>query len=108
MDDTREFLKAVVAWDIEGYTAICWQKPGGKWCTKFCATLDEAVAFIDKLKSLECNIYFSLARFEVAGERTRENALALQSIFVDVDVEAGKPEKYESLDKALEALLSFC
>jgi len=106
--DTKGFLEAVVAWDVEGYTAICWQSERDGWRTRFVRTIDEALKLIDYLKNLKCNVYFSLARFGAAGERTRENAIAFRSIFTDMDVGPGDPKKYETVNDALNALFAFC
>ena len=108
MDTTRGFLEAVIAWDVEGFSAICWQRADLGWKTKWVSTIDDALNFIDYLKPLKCNIYFSLARFEVAGARTRDNALAFRSIPFDVDVKAGDPEKYGTVNEASKAVHCFC
>jgi len=108
--DTREFLEKVIAWNVPGYTAICWQKAGTSWKTKFCATLDGALAFLDNLKSLQCNIYFSIARFETEdGGRTRDNALAFRAIPFDLDVGPGEDDrKYNNVDQAWREVCCFC
>src|SRR5215475_4183755 len=107
--DTRGFLESVVAWDVGGYCAICWQGPGQKWRQRFCSSVEEALKTVDSLKTLNVNIYFSLAMFcEVESGRTRENALALRAIPLDVDVEAGNPAKYGSVNQACTEVLRFC
>jgi len=108
--DTRGFLEKVIAWDVDGYTAICWQKAQSPWNTRFVKTLDEAMAFLDKLKTTHSNIYFSIARFEtVEGKRTRDNALAFRAIPFDLDVGPGDDDrKYHSINEAWTAMFRFC
>jgi len=108
--DTRGFLEKVVAWDCLGSIAICWQQPGGSWRTIWCSTIDSVLTAVDNLKSGKCNIYFSLAKFDIENDnkRTAENAVALRSIFFDMDVEAGNPKKYDTIRQAVDAVFCFC
>ena len=107
--DARKFLTSVVPWDTEGYITIHWRRPGNpKWPGRSCRTLDDALKIVDEILQSEANadIFFCCSsQKENSGKRSRANALALQSVWMDIDV---KPGAYDSVEEAVTHLLNFC
>ena len=107
--DAREFLASVVPWDSGGYVTVHWRRPGNdKWPGRSCQTLDDALKVVDEILESEAaaDIFFCLStQREDSGKRSRANALALQSVWMDIDI---KPDGYGTLAEALSALLQFC
>ena len=55
------------------------------------------------------NIYFCLSRQKLnRGHRDRKNALALQALWFDIDVDPKNPKKYRTISEAIAALFRFC
>jgi uncharacterized protein DUF5906 len=110
--DTRSFLCGVIPWPTngeEGFINVHWHKPGMPFQGTSVRTVDELLSAVERLKSNQQNLYFCLSRqARGAGHRSKETALAIQSLFFDVDVEPGNPKKYGSTAHAIASVLRFC
>lgn len=109
MDQTRAFLSRVLPWDGAGYNVVAWHRPGKPFRGRSVTTVNEMVESSQTLlNTTKSNLYYCLSRQSVnGGTRTQENALALKSIFCELDVEAGNPKRYETIEAALSALSAF-
>jgi Domain of unknown function (DUF927) len=108
--NVREFLASVVAWGSGGYVTVHWQRPDRKWPGRSCRTLDGMLKVVaDVLTTNDSNIFFCLSTQRInSGKRSRENAVALRSVFADIDIDPNNPEKYATLAEAIASLLHFC
>src|SRR6266550_4164546 len=107
--DTRRFLSRVLPWEGPGYNVVAWHLPGKPFRSKSVTTIDEMLeSSQDLLDTTYANIYFCTSRQELnRGTRTKENALALKSIFCELDVEKGNPKRYETIEDALSHFSEF-
>jgi hypothetical protein len=125
LENARDFFSRVLPWDGEGFVNIHWKsarvgKNGKPFWNGLPATdLHGALRAVDyALRHDDArDIYVCMSRqkeksqragrsgrpFDIA-ERSQENALALRSLFIDVDV---KPGAYESTKAALLAFKAF-
>jgi hypothetical protein len=80
-------------------------------------TLDEVYGKAAELMTSRYDVYFALATFNGANERTKENVKLLQSFWLDIDCgekkaevdpKTGKPDGYIDQAAAIAALHSFC
>jgi Domain of unknown function (DUF927) len=108
--DIRKFLASVVAWGSGGYVTVHWQRPDRKWPGRSCRSIDEMLRVVaDVLTTEDSNIFFCLSTQRInSGKRSRENALALRSLFVDIDIDSDDPTKYATVAEAIASLLHFC
>ena len=109
--DTRGFLAAVVPWDSGGYVTVNWQRPDGIWPGRSCQSVEAALRIIDDIKRGPNNVFFCLSTQRVnSGKRSRANAMALRSLFMDIDIDPNDDtgKKYKSLEEAVAQLLYFC
>jgi Domain of unknown function (DUF927) len=109
--DTRRFLATVVAWESGGYVTVHWCRQGHKnWFGRSHLTLDDVFTTVADLESIaDANIYFCLStQTENQGSRSRKNAKALRSLWMDFDVDPDDPKKYPTVAAAFEALINFC
>jgi len=131
-DSAKEFFARVVPWPVEdqgrytGYINVHWSFPGrgGKkfWAGRAFQTKDKFFSFIDWLSGLkdsEHDIYFCLSlQKEMVFEKGKQkavrlaaNALALKSIWLDLDVKTPGVHKdkleYYTIEGALGALTAF-
>jgi hypothetical protein len=100
--NTLEFLTAVLP-------------PTGTYClaelsTKkkehvFATDLQDFLPHIERFNEAKLNVFFALASFTEAGSRKAENALAMRSLFLDIDCGEGKA--YPTQKAAVEALDAF-
>jgi hypothetical protein len=123
LDDARSFLARVVPWG-DGYVNLHWRfqgegydRPG--WGGRATRTLDEALGSLrfqlNKPTTLDIYVCMSAQREAIIREhgnrhwaaalRSGPNAVALRSLFVDVDVKEGG---YPSTREALSAVHVFC
>jgi hypothetical protein len=123
LDDARSFLARVVPWG-DGYVNLHWRfqgagydRPG--WGGRATHTLDEALGSLrfqlNKPTTLDIYVCMSSQREAIIREhgnrhwaaalRSSPNAVALRSLFVDVDVKEGG---YPSTREALSAVHVFC
>ncbi len=105
--DTKSFLESVLA-ENGRYciTALRADRRAGME-HYFFDDLDAAVAKAASLDESERNVYFALATFS-EFQRAAANAVALRSVFIDLDVSDGDARKYPSQAEALQALRTFC
>jgi AAA domain len=107
----REFLASVVPSDCGGFLTIHWQYPEKDgFPGRSFQTIDAALQWVAELQTgPHANIYFCLSRQRLnSGQRSRKNAMALQCVWADVDVDPDDPRKYPSLPEAIAALLRCC
>jgi hypothetical protein len=123
LDDARSFLARVVPWG-DGYVNLHWRfqgegydRPG--WGGRATRTLDEALGSLrfqlNKPTTLDIYVCMSAQREAIIREhgnrhwaaalRSGPNAVALRSLFIDVDVKEGG---YPSTREALSAVHVFC
>lgn len=69
----------------------------------FVETIDEALAAANKLAADKKDAYFGLANFRTPDNRTAENAKAVKSLFMDLDIGESKNGKAKYSDKKLAA-----
>jgi hypothetical protein len=124
LDDAQKFLSRVVPWDGESFVNLHWRfkgegydRPG--WGGRATRSIGEALGSlrhqVRKPTTLDIYICMSsqrLARVEKhngrewnAAMRIGPNAVALKSLYADLDVKEGA---YASTREALGALYSFC
>jgi hypothetical protein len=104
----KEFLQLVVPWGGAGYFSVHWQHPekDGFHGRSF-QNIDAALQLITQLKAgAPANIYFCLSRHN--GKRSRANALALQAVWMDIDVDPADDKKYSTVAEAIVSLFWFC
>src|SRR3954469_17513230 len=102
----RDFLANVVPWHSGGYITIHWQRPGiKKFDGRSFQTIDAALQFVANLQAgPPANIYFCTSSQKLNnGHRDRENAIALQVIPADIDVDPDDDKKYNTLPEAIAA-----
>ena len=108
----RDFLASVVPWNYQGgYITIHWQYPGKKgFPGRSFKTIDAALQWVTELQTgPHANIYFCTSSQKLNnGHRDRENAIALQVVPVDIDVDPDDNKKYSNLPEAIAALLRCC
>lgn len=107
--DTKDFLTAVIPW-TEGYATIHWHRPGGKFLGRSCLAVEDAIRIVNECKKKgQFDIYFCLSRQKMkTGHRSRDNATALQSVWLDVDIAPDDPNKYSTPAEAIASVLFFC
>src|SRR4051794_35214808 len=124
LDDAQRFLARVVPWDGESFVNLHWRFKGEgydrpAWGGRATRSIGEALGSVGfqrrKLSTLDIYICMSsqrLARVEKhngrewnAAMRVGSNAVALKSLYVDLDVKEGA---YATTREALAALYSFC
>lgn len=100
----------------EGWFVVVGIK-GGVVKQVFCeerAEVDEVVASLVKKEN---DVYFGVAKFATSANRTKNNVLSLQSLWLDIDCgpdkaifngKTGLPKGYEDQDTAAAALRDFC
>jgi hypothetical protein len=124
LDDAQKFLSRVVPWDGESFVNLHWRfqgegydRPG--WGGRATRSIGEALGSVgfQRRKPSILDIYVCmssqrLARVEKhngrewnAAMRIGSNAVALKSLYADLDVKEGA---YTSTREALGALYSFC
>lgn len=107
--DQKKFLASVVSWDTGGYVNITWQRLG-RWSSRFCQTVDDALRLANELATGPNNVFFCLSTQSIThGFRKGIYALMLGAVWVDMDVKPDKPEThYVSVEEAIVDLLLFC
>jgi Domain of unknown function (DUF927) len=131
-EEAREYLARVVPWPQGGeeayinihYTLHNNKYPRPVWRGSPCRTVSEAVnaiayaqrqpdvrdiyACMSSQSKVELKTSSKTGKAFNAAARSQENAVALKSIFIDIDVRPGQPDKgYETLEDATAALGSF-
>ena len=108
--DAREFLASVLPWDNDGYATVHWHRKGDDFLGRSCQSIDDAMKVVAALMATtQSNIYFCLSRQRLnAGKRSRVNALAVQALWFDIDVDPKDSNKYSTLAEAIAAVLRFC
>jgi Domain of unknown function (DUF927) len=109
--DVRRFLTSVLAWDSGGYVTVHWyRKDHQRWFGRSHRTIDDVLVTVADIETQgDFDVYFCLStQCENRGSRSRKNARALRSVFIDLDVDPNDPKKYPSVKDALEALIKFC
>jgi hypothetical protein len=103
--DTLGFLRDVLA-DTGFYCVVGLKKNSEERVQKFYPTLDAAVDVAKQLQGNGFDAYYALATFTDGTSRKVTNALAMKSLFLDLDCGAGKP--YPTQASALQGLKTFC
>lgn len=121
--NAQEFLEMLLPTSGWIFTAT---QAGKAWINTSHKNIASAVAHVNRLTFENKQAYFALATYEldkvwdaswkddtgaVVGKwrtRTQANAQSIRSFFLDLDVEAGNPDKFPSKESALEALADFC
>jgi len=84
---------------------------------KFAETREGAQALIEEFDAQKRNVFFAVSKFVSADNRTKDNALAVKSFWLDIDCgelkavinpSTQRPFGYIDQKAGLEALLSFC
>ena len=84
---------------------------------KFAETREEAQVLIEEFDGQKRNVFFAVSKFASADNRTKDNALAVKALWLDIDCGESKaainpstkrPFGYIDQKAGLEALLSFC
>src|SRR5262249_38641 len=127
LSQAGEYLARVVPWPAEnepGYVNLHWTVPGHNEEQRFCRgravrTLEEAEKalkwalgkpdtldiYVCMSLQSECEEITTKTGYKIKGaKRNQENALALKSLFLDVDV---KDKGYRSEKEAVAALIAF-
>jgi hypothetical protein len=102
----KEFLQLVVPWDCGGYFSVHWQRPGMKGFPGHSFQTIDAALITDLQAGPHANIYFCLSRHN--GRRDRDNAIALQAVWMDIDVDPADDKKYSTVAEAIVSLFWFC
>lgn len=103
--DTLGFLRNVLA-DTGFYCVVGLKKNSEERVQKFYPTLDAAVDVAKQLQGNGFDAYYALATFTDGTSRRVANALAMKSLFLDLDCGVGKP--YPTQASALQGLKTFC
>ena len=74
--------------------------------SRFAESLDELMEKIEQLKGWNTNVYVTPHTFD-GYSRTSEDSIFCRSMYIDLDVGVGNPNKYESQEAAIEALGNF-
>ena len=124
LDDITRFFGHVAPWptDDEGYINVHWTQVAARserpfWRGKPTNSVSEAVALVERLLRLSRvrDVYFCLSRQraykldqfgKVVAHRSKDNAIALKSIWLDIDVK-DPPKGYATAGEAAAALKSF-
>lgn len=114
--NTTEFLGLLVPHD--GYTFTATPATGLGWINTPHTSVGSMVVATDQLEAEKRNAYFALASFnkekvwdgvaEKWRSRVQSNAKSLKALWLDLDVEAGNPKKFDSKRDALHELQGFC
>ena len=132
-DDARTYLYRVLPWAPIGDPNACinihwtFQRPGFErpaWSGQACFSINECINVLQYAQRMQDtkDIYVALASMREFEEkvskngrhwrraiRNQENAVELRSLFIDVDVKPGNPEKgYANFNDAARALHKFC
>ena len=109
MDTTRWFLQAVVPWDGHHVT-IHWHRKGSKGLPgRSCQTIEDALQAVIDMNVDGVDVYFCLSTQRLnSGKRSRDNAVAVSSAWMDLDVDPDDDSKYGSVEEAIAALYNFC
>jgi len=84
---------------------------------KLVATREEVDQYADLYMSQKRNVFFGVARYETAANRTKENVKSLKAFWLDIDCgeakaeinpETGRPDGYINQAAGLQALKAFC
>ncbi len=114
---TIEFLKKVLP---EGLIVIARPAATKGFVQVVCDSIEKAAAQAEKFDTQGHDCYFALGSLvqpfvmelrngkEVKAIRVGQNIQELKCLFLDLDVEAGNPRKYESQIEAVTALRTFC
>ncbi len=116
--NTTDFLRRI--WPATGLYVVA-RLLKGKFRHQVCDTIEEAARYAAEYDASGVPTYHACAVYrdrEVAttkpnGEvwyqvRTHSNVRALKCFWMDLDVEAGNPLKFESQEEALNSLVDFC
>lgn len=106
--DVSDFFANVVPWDDRGYVNLHWHRPGKGMPGRSCRTLADLLEAIADAKRLhpQDDLYFCISRQMLnSGRRSREHAIYLVCVPMDLDV---KPGAYETVAEAVAAILWFC
>lgn len=88
----------------DGWTAIVGIN-SGKVIQRFCETREEADAQIERFNARGYDVYFGVAKFCNGETRTKQNVLAIKSLWADLDCGPGKG--YANQAEAFKAVRQF-
>ncbi len=102
-----EFLRAVLPSTGRFVAAVKAPKKG--MIHHFFETPEALAHFLVQRDGQGKEVYYAMSGYGLADERTQENVQAVKSLWLDLDVKPGQPDKgYEDLDEALGSLDAFC
>ena len=119
--EARDFLRTLLP--SAGFIIVATPRTGGAWNNIVVQTVDEAIAVSDELTFQNLDTYFALATYKkervwnptIKNPRTKElgkwerrtksNAYALKSLFLDLDVKADDERAYPDQSAAIRGLM---
>jgi hypothetical protein len=115
-DATKAFLSQVLPWNGAGFVQLhwCWRANGKLcWSGHVARDVDDFVSYSNSAASAGRDVYFctSLQKEQALKFthgppiRSKANAVALKTIYADIDV---KDKGYSGLDEAIYAVDGFC
>ena len=103
--DTRQFLQRVLGGDGR-YCIFAARKSDERIKQEFYTSIDDLVVRANELDDEDYDVFYGLATYGPEDRRKVDNAVALQSFFLDLD--CGKGKAYPTQGEALKALQRFC
>ncbi len=103
--DTRQFLQRVLGGDGR-YCIFAARKSDERIKQEFHTSIDDLVVRANELDDEDYDVFYGLATYGPEDRRKVDNAVALQSFFLDLD--CGKGKAYPTQGEALKALQRFC
>jgi Family of unknown function (DUF5906) len=104
-DAARAFCRAVLPED--GHLCVLGLQKGSPPAVRWVNTSDACAAVcLDLDRTARMDAYVAIANYTSRGTRIASNVARKKSLYVDIDVGAGKP--YASKEEALQSLSRFC
>ena len=103
--DTRQFLQRVLGGDGR-YCTFAARKTDERIKQEFHSSIDELLNRANELDEDGYDVFYGLATFGPEDRRRADNAIELQSFFIDLD--CGPNKDYPTQGAALTALQQFC
>jgi hypothetical protein len=119
-----EFLRQVLAWpgeDEPGYINLHWWQTGLDGKAKFVSglpfrTVEDFLAEVERLKQQRLDIYMCMSRQEktrtnnrgqIVAAKSKLGALALRTLWLEIDVKPGQTDTYATFQEAVVGLHKF-
>lgn len=116
--NTVEFFRCI--WPESGLYIIA-RLVNKKWKHQVCNSIEEAVMYVHDFDAQGVPTYFAVAAYREESVvvtkpdgtvwhqvRVQKNVRAMKSFWTELDVAPGDPQKFESKEAAIDALVDFC